>query len=68
MKIKPDQRRAIMNEMILAELFSEKAWSRRYGISARTVRRLREEAREKLSFMVPENISVTLFNSNRKRA
>jgi hypothetical protein len=67
MKLKPDQRRALLNEMILAELFSEKRWSNRYGISVRTVRRLREEAREKLSFMVPENIHVTLFNANRER-
>jgi hypothetical protein len=68
MKLKPDQRRAIMNEMILSELFSEKAWARRYGISVRTVKRLRAEARERMALMVPENIHVTLFNSNRKRA
>jgi DNA-directed RNA polymerase specialized sigma24 family protein len=67
MKLKPDQRRAILNEMILSELFSEKAWARRYGISARTVKRLRAEARERLAQSVPQNISVTLFNAVRER-
>lgn len=68
MKLKPDQRRAIMNEMILAELFSEKVWARRYGISVRTVKRLRAEARERLALSVPQNISVMLFNGSRKTA
>jgi hypothetical protein len=71
MKLKPDQRRAILNEMILSELFSEKAWARRYGISARTVKRLRAEARDRMALNVPENIQVTLFNAGsreRKRA
>lgn len=66
MKLKPDQRRAIINEMVLSELFSEKAWARRYGISPRTVKRLRAEARERMALNVPQNISVTLFNSNRE--
>jgi hypothetical protein len=67
MKIKPDQRRALMNEMILAELFSEKAWARRYGVSIRTVKRLRAEARERMALNVPQNISVMLFNGGRER-
>jgi FixJ family two-component response regulator len=67
MKLKADQRREIINEMILAELFSEKAWARRFQISPRTVKRLRAEARERMALMVPENIQVTLFNSNRER-
>jgi DNA-directed RNA polymerase specialized sigma24 family protein len=68
MKLKPDQRRAIINEMVLSELFSEKAWARRYGVSVRTVKRLRAEARERLALNVPESISVTLFNGSRKTA
>jgi hypothetical protein len=67
MKLKADQRRALVNEMILAELFSEKAWSRRYGVSIRTVKRLRAEARERMALMVPDNIHVTLLNTNRER-
>jgi hypothetical protein len=67
MKLKADQRRVLLNEMILAELFSEKAWARRYGVSIRTVKRLRAEARERMALMVPANIHVTLFNANRER-
>ena len=67
MKLKPDQRRALLNEMILAELFSEKSWARRYCVSISTVKRLRGEAREQMSLFVPTNIQVTLFNSNERK-
>jgi hypothetical protein len=46
MKLTPEQRRAILAEMRLAELFTEKMWARRYRISTRTVKRLRAAARE----------------------
>lgn len=67
MKLKADQRRALINEMILAELFSEKAWARRYGVSITTVKRLRAEARERMILFVPTNIQVTLFNTNERK-
>ncbi len=77
MKLSPERRRAILDEMVLAELFSEKAWCRRYQISARTVKRLRAEARELLARQLaaqngPFNVVVMALNNSgnnaRKRA
>jgi hypothetical protein len=70
MKLSRDDRRAIINEMVLSELFSEKAWARRYGISPRTVKRLRAEARELIAINAPRTIQVFLLDGvrDRKRA
>jgi hypothetical protein len=69
-KLSRDDRRAIINEMVLSELFSEKAWSRRYGISVRTVKRLRAQARELIAINAPRTIQVFLLDGvrDRKRA
>lgn len=45
MKLTKDERREIIAEMRLADLFNVKMWSHRFGISPRTVKRLRAEAR-----------------------
>jgi hypothetical protein len=46
----PKERDDILREMLLdAALFNEKAWVRRYRISARQVQLLRAEARETLA-------------------
>jgi AraC-like DNA-binding protein len=70
MKLTPDQRREILNEMELAELFTEKLWAQRFGISIPTVRRLRREARErhKLIRNVSGTLHVLCFNSPNKGA
>jgi hypothetical protein len=44
-KLTPEQRVELLNEMRLAEIFNTKMWSRRFGISPRTVKRLRAELR-----------------------
>lgn len=67
MKLSRDDRRAIINEMVLSELFSEKAWARRYGISARTVKRLRAQARELIAINAPRNIQVFLLDGARDK-
>ncbi len=46
-KLSPERERDLLNEMELAELLTEKAWQRRYGISPRTIRRLRARVRER---------------------
>jgi hypothetical protein len=46
-KLTAEHRAAILAEMRLAELFTEKRWAARYGISLGTVRRLRAEARQR---------------------
>jgi hypothetical protein len=71
-KLSPDMRREILNEMELAELFTEKMWARRYGISIPTVRRLRCEARNRIQERLIPNVSTTVhvvcFNSPSKGA
>lgn len=49
MKLTAEKRRAILNEMQLAELFTLKSWCQRYNVSERTAKRLRAEAREILA-------------------
>ncbi len=68
MKLPPDQRRKIMNEMELVEAaFTEKRWAARYGISIPTVRRLRREmrdrkqSRERLIPLVSHDLNVICF-------
>jgi hypothetical protein len=46
-KLTAEQHAEIIAEMRLAELFSVKMWARRYGVSPRTVKRLRVEARQR---------------------
>jgi hypothetical protein len=73
-KLTPEKRREILNEMELAEQFTEKRWSVRFGISIPTVQRLRREARERRQRLMgnPSNtVHVVVFNSTstpRKRA
>lgn len=45
MKLSPEREAELLAEMALAELFTEKAWERRYGIKPRTIRRLRAKVR-----------------------
>jgi hypothetical protein len=71
-KLFPDELRAILNEMELAELFTEKRWAARFGISIPTVRRLRREARERHK-LIPKgsesaDLHVICFNGSTKRA
>lgn len=48
MKLAPETRRKIMNEMELVDAaFTEKRWAARYCISIPTVRRLRRAMRER---------------------
>lgn len=70
MKLTADQHREILNEMELAEQFTEKRWSTRFGISIPTVRRLRREARERRERLIPnvsQDLHVIVFNSNGPR-
>ncbi|HEX4025879.1 MAG TPA: hypothetical protein VHX52_14435 [Steroidobacteraceae bacterium] len=47
----------------MAELFTEKAWARRYQISPATVKRLRAEARERrLIRNVSTNVHVLVLD------
>lgn len=63
MRLTPAQRREILTEMQLAELFTEKAWARRYQISPATVKRLRAEARERrLIRNVSTNVHVLVLD------
>ena len=48
-RLSPGDRAWLLNEMMLSSQFNTKAWSRRFGISPRQVRRLRAEAREILA-------------------
>jgi hypothetical protein len=69
MKLTLDQRREILNEMELAEQFTEKRWAVRYGISIPTVRRLRAEARERRVRLIANHstdLHVLIFNSGSK--
>lgn len=70
MKLSFKRRAELLNEMELAEQFTEKRWAARFGISIPTVRRLRREARERRARLIP-NVSNTLhvivFNSNESR-
>jgi hypothetical protein len=67
-KLTPDQRREILNEMELADQFTEQRWANRYGISIPTVRRLRREARERRKLIpnVSGTVHVVCFNSSSK--
>lgn len=47
MKLTPERRAELLDEMRFAELFNEEMWVLRYGVSLRTIKRLRAEARER---------------------
>lgn len=47
MKLPLARREELLNEMRLAALLNEKSWCRRYGVSSRTLRRLRAKALER---------------------
>jgi hypothetical protein len=70
MKLSSEQRAELLNEMELAEQFTEKRWSARFGISIPTVRRLRREARERRERLIPnvsQELHVIVFNINGSR-
>ncbi|MGO9038185.1 MAG: hypothetical protein ACLQKH_09385 [Steroidobacteraceae bacterium] len=46
MKLSAERRAELLAEMRLAQFFTEKEWNRRFGVSPRTLRRLRAEALE----------------------
>jgi hypothetical protein len=56
-KLSAERRRELLNEMWLAEWFTEKMWAKRYEISIPTVRRLRREARDRLRASLIPNVS-----------
>lgn len=70
MKLSSERRAELLNEMELAEQFTEKRWAARFGISIPTVRRLRREARERRERLIPnvsQDLHVIVFNSNGSR-
>jgi len=69
-KLSSERRAELLNEMELAEQFTEKRWAARFGISIPTVRRLRREARERRERLIPnvsQDLHVIVFNSNGSR-
>lgn len=71
MKLFPDELREILNEMELADqLFTEKRWAARFGISIPTVRRLRRVARKRHKLIPngsePADLHIVCFNGTRK--
>lgn len=66
-RLSADRRAELLNEMELADQFTEKRWAARFGISIPTVRRLRREARERSDRLIPNvsnDVHVIVFNSN----
>lgn len=47
MKLSPEREDALLKELELAEWLTEQSWVRRYGVSARTIRRYRAQVRER---------------------
>ncbi|HEX3915536.1 MAG TPA: hypothetical protein VHW71_18710 [Steroidobacteraceae bacterium] len=71
MKLSPEREAELLNEMALAEIFTEKAWQRRYGVKPRTIRRLRAKMRERFGTVAalgPDTVHVLMLNGSRKRA
>ena len=74
MKLTPEQRRELLNEMELAEQFTEKRWAARFSISIATVRRLRraqrtgDERRERLLPNLAHEIHIVCFATGSKGA
>jgi hypothetical protein len=70
MKLSPEKQREILNEMMLAELFTEKRWAERFGISIPTVRRMRRKARDEfrksLIPFVSNDVHVMCFTTPSK--
>jgi hypothetical protein len=68
MKLTPERKAELLNEMELAEQFTEKRWAARFGISIPTVRRLRREARERRERLIPNlshDVHVVMFTGAR---
>lgn len=66
MKLSREREAELLAELTLATQFNTKAWCRRYGVSARTVKRLRAKAREDLAEKAhkgPVNLRVLVLNS-----
>ncbi len=66
MKLAPERRAELLNELRLRVLFKDKALCRRYGISRRTLTRLQAEALEQpMAQIEPDTLHVICFPSNR---
>ena len=62
----PAREAELLAEMELAELFTEKMWQRRYGLSPRTLRRLRAKMRERqrpVAALGPDTVHVVVIQS-----
>jgi hypothetical protein len=71
MKLSPEREAELLNEMALAEIFTEKAWQRRYGVKPRTIRRLRAKMRERFGTVAglgPDTVHVLVLNGSKKTA
>jgi hypothetical protein len=66
-KLSPSREAELLNEMKLAELFTERAWMARYGVSARTLRRLRAKVRQhqgSLAALGPDTVHILCLNNS----
>ena len=71
-KLSIDRRRELLNEMELADQFTEQRWAQRYNISIPYVRYLRREARERCKrLLIPnqsQDLHVVCFSTPSKGA
>jgi len=69
MKLSPERRAELLNEMELADQFTEKRWAERYGLSISSIRGYRRLARERREFIPNQqhDVHVVVFNSNGPR-
>lgn len=70
MKLSREREAELLNEMALAEIFTEKAWERRYGVKPRTIRRLRAKMRERqgsVAGLGPDTVHVLVLNNNERK-
>jgi hypothetical protein len=70
-KLSPERLAELLNEMELADQFTEKRWAARFGISIPYVRYLRRQARERRERMIPnqsQDLHVVCFSTRSKGA
>ncbi len=60
-KLSPAREAELLAELELASLFTEKMWMRRYGVSARTLGRLKAKVRRRpVAEIQPDTLHVVL--------
>lgn len=70
MKLSPERLAELLNEMELADQFTEQRWAARFGLSVPSIRRYRRIARERRDRLIPnqsQDLHVVVFNGNGPR-